>query len=90
MRLYTACLAVTGVFLFSNPVLAEDDEREFARHRDARVKMLENKISCLKRASNWEAWERCHHEAERDKKRRRLEQLKEEQRRLEEELRKHK
>ena len=65
-------------------VVAEDDD--FPAHRDRFVRDMEDKFNCIRKANNWEDWERCHQAAERREKERRLEELAAEQRRIEEEL----
>lgn len=50
------------------------------------LKDMKYKISCLKKAANWDDIDDCHHQTEIRHKQRRLEQLEEEQQRLREEL----
>ena len=85
MKRLTVTAALAAMFFISppGPMAGEED---FARHRDRHVADLQKKIECLKSATDWEEWEACHKAAERREKVRRLEELKEEQRRLQEEL----
>ncbi|GEM_PF-3169160 len=72
-------------FMYINVAFAESDD-DFKMERDKHIVEMQEKISCLKGTQNWEEWEECHQQAERNEKRQRIEDLKEEQRRLEEEL----
>ena len=68
-----------------SPALSEGED--YPRHRDAHLQELRAKTDCLQKTSDWEGWERCQNQAERREKERRLEEPKEEQELLEEELR---
>jgi len=65
--------------------IAETDD-DFISQRDKLVADIEEKISCLKGTNNWDEWGKCHQEADHREKLNRLQELKEEQRQLEEEL----
>ena len=84
-------ISVIGMLLLGSVSWSENkeaEEREFQQHKQAWVQSMRQKISCIQGARNWDQWERCHHEAEAREKRRKLEHLKEEERRLKEEMKK--
>ncbi len=85
MRSLLKFLIINFMLCYSCISIAETDD-DFVHHRDNLIADMEEKISCLKGTNNWDEWDQCHKEAEHRQKLNRLQELKEEQRQLEEEL----
>ncbi len=87
-RFALSVLLTAVLFMFTQVSFAEsdNDDDHFSKERDRLVAEMQDKMKCIKRSKNWDDVEDCHERAERMQKKRRLKELKEEQRRLEEEL----
>ena len=74
------------LIIVTPPIVAKDDDGHFQSHKGRMVEGLEAKLSCFNAARNWEDMENCHHEAHLREKQDRLNELEEEQRRIQQEM----